>query len=222
MRVSLKFSALLAVVLVGLSLLGGTGAGAQEAATSEEEEFDLGSLDGIQYGVSRYYGREYSPAASTDTAPATEAPAAITGMGGIILEFDTDDNARSAYDRLTEDDLLKSEFTGDDSEGWDVDLGDESTGYKSAEESDGATENAAFILFQKGNYIYMSFAEGTNMDVESAVKDFGNAMMDADGSGEGDFKDDGTSTGGLWDKFKADEELVAGLIPADDILYPES
>jgi hypothetical protein len=51
------------------------------------------------------------------------------------------------------------------------------------------------------------------------VTEFTSTLIENDGSGEGEFNEDGTSTGGLWDKFPAaDDELVEGLIASDEEL----
>ena len=222
MRFTVKLSSLLAMLLVGFSLLGGSGVGAQDMS-SPEDSLDPSDLEGIQNGAARYYTIDYSAMMENMGTPGAEMemPSGLFALGGAVLEFDNDDNAKSAFDTLKDDESFSGELTGDNAEDWDSGLGDQNQGFKGTEDLEGSSMDTVFTMFQKDNYVYITLAAGTDVDVESAAKDFGNKLIDNDGSGAGEFKEDGTSTGGLWDKFpKADDEMVAELIPSDEVLYP--
>lgn len=218
MRFSLKLSALLALLLLAFSLVGGTGAGAQD----EPEEFDLSSFEGIQHGVSRTYTVDYEAMMASMSTPGAEMemPSGLLSVSALVLEFDDDGNAESAFDTVKEE--AGSQLSSEDGEEIDLDLGDNSVSFKTTEESDGMAMDVVVTVAQQDNYIYLVYAGGSEVDVEQTVKDLTQSMIDADGSGEGEFSEDGTSTGGLWDKFPAaDDELVSGLVASDMVVYPE-
>ena len=57
--------------------------------------------------------------------------------------------------------------------------------------------------------------------MQALTSEFTNVLIDNDGSGAGEFNEDGTSTGGLWDKFPAaDAGVTSGLVPFDQVLFP--
>lgn len=224
MRFTVKLSALLAMLLVGFSLLGGSGVGAQDMSTPEDS-INPSDLEGIQNGAARYYTIDYSAMMDDMASPGADMkmPSGLIALGGAVIEFDNDDNAKSAFDQLKDDKSFSGDLAGDSSEDWDSGLGDQNKGFKGTEDIEGASMNTVFSMFQKDNYVYIALAAGSDVDVEGAAKDFGNKLIDNDGSGAGDFKEDGTSTGGLWDKFpKADDEQIANLIPSDEVIYPEA
>lgn len=222
MRSPLKFSALLALVLLAFSLVGGTGVGAQDDI---EDEFQPSDLEGIQYGVSRSWSMDYE-AMFAMTTPGAEEDFDMSGllfMGGMVIEFDNGDNAESAYDRIAEEFTAESLIDDDATyEEWDIDAGDKSTSYYSMQEEDGVSSEIVLSLVQDGDYVYIVSAAGSEVDLKGSTQDLMKTMIDNDGSGEGEFNEDGTSSGGLWDKFPAaDDESVAGLIASDEIVYPE-
>lgn len=223
MRSPLKFSALLALVLLAFSLVGGTGVGAQDDL---EDEFQPSDLDGIQYGVARSWTMDFD-AMFAMTTPGAEDAFSMSGvvfMGGLVLEFDNDDNAEAGYDRITEEFTAETLMGDDDAtyEEWDIEVGDKSTSYFSIEEEEGVESQIVLSLVQDGNYVYIVTAAGSDVDIKDPTRSLMEAMVGNDGSGEGEFNEDGTSTGGLWDKFpSADDDVLAGLIASDEILYPE-
>ncbi len=225
MRSPLKLSALLALVLLAMSLVGGTGVGAQDDL---EDDFQPSDLDGIQYGVARTWSMDYEAMFAMTTPGAEDdfaMPSGVLFMGGLVLEFDNEDNAKSGYDRITEEFTAEALF-GDDGatyEEWDVESGNQSMSYFSIEETEGVESEIVLSLVQDDNFVYIVSAAGSDIDMKDTTKGLMGTMIDNDGSGEGEFNEDGTSTGGLWDKFPAaDDEAVAGLIATDEILYPES
>jgi hypothetical protein len=219
MRLPLKISALLAMLLLAFSL-GASGAGAQDEAV---EEFDPAELEGIQHGVARYYSPDFSAMMDSVGTPGAEPemPTGVMSAGALVLEFDSDDNAEKALERVEQE--ITSEEAGMTAhmEEIDLDLGDNSISYSGSEEMEGMQMETVVTLVQKDNYAYMVFVGGSDVDVQSLTTDLANTLIDNDGSGEGELSDDGTSTGGLWDKFPAaDDEAIAGLTASDQVIYP--
>lgn len=223
MRHPMKWSVLLASLLFGFSFIAGTGVGAQES-----EEFNPADLEGLQYGVNRSYSIEFTASAPSSSAESTEStpeaePVGLKTLDALVLEFDNDDNAEKGFDALTEQ--LGAEITAEDNvEEWDVDLGNKSTSLASSEELDGEITNVALTAIQEGNYIYLISSYGGDFDAQDVTRQFAEKVIEADGSGEGEFNEDGTSTGGLWDKLPtADDDLVSALpLTQDMIFFPEA
>lgn len=228
MRSPFKLSALLALVLLTFSLIGGTGVGAQgvEAPDIEENSFQPDDLEGLQYGVARSYSVDYEAlfAAATPGADLT-MPSGLTLIGGMVLEFDSNDNAAAGLDRMVEEMNATGMLDDEDvaMEEWDSGLGNRNISYVSTYEFDGLVTETVISIFQQDNVIYLITTSGSDVEVKDLATTFGQMLIDNDGSGEGEFNADGTSTGGLWDTFpSADEDLVAGLVPMDEIIYPEA
>jgi hypothetical protein len=215
----MKLSALLALLMLGFTLLGGPGVGAQDS--SPEAPFDPKELDGFQYGAMRYYTFDYSAMMEQMGTPGAEMemPTGLMGIGSAILEFEEDGQAKDAFNQLKDDQELTGDEVLEGAEEVETDLGDEAVMFSGTEDIEGMAMDSTFALVQDGNYVYFVFATGSEVDVEGTVTEFTNTLIDNDGSGEGEFNEDGTSTGGLWDKFPAaDDDLVAGLIASDEEL----
>lgn len=212
------------MLLLGFTVVGGTGVGAQDGMEAEGPQVE--DLEGIQNGVARYYTMDYTAMMESMSTPGAEMtmPEGIVTLGGMILEFDDDGHAEDAMNTLN--DQVNSEDggmfgEGTEAEDVDLDLGDNSKSYKGSEDIDGQAMDFVVTIVQKDNYLYFVITGGSNIDAEQVTKDFANTLIDNDGSGEGEFKEDGTSTGGLWDKFPgADDEQIAGLLPSDQVLFP--
>lgn len=221
MRLSIKASALLALLLA-LTVFGGSAASAQDEPTGELLPEDL---PGLQHAVVRGYTLDYSAmynAASPEAAPAL--PAGVFLVGATVLEFDSNENAESALTQLDEDTNAEEEATfGGESDvtSIDLDLGDNSVSYSGVEEIEGESAETVIALVQQETYVYFVVAAGTGENIQALTSEFTNGLIDNDGSGAGEFNEDGTSSGGLWDKFPAaDAEITSGLIPFDQVLFP--
>lgn len=220
MRPRLKLSALLALMFLAFSLVGGTGVGAQDDA---EDAFQPGDLEGLEYGVSRFYVVDYAAmfAMSTPDAEMT-MPSGTQYIGGMVLEFDDSSNAEVGYDRVLE--VIDEELLTDDQtvEEFDVELGNASIGFVSTDESDGVETQSIVIMVQEDNVVYLTSVASSGADMTDDATSFTEALIDNDGSGEGEFHEDGTSTGGLWDKFpSSDDEMFTDLVVTDEIVFPE-
>lgn len=221
MRQPFKWSVLLAAMLFGFTMLGGTGVGAQEM----EEDFQPSDLEGIQYGVARSYSIDYSAISESMSTPGTNPsmPSGVLAMNGMVLEFDNDDNAETAFDTMVAEFDTDEDFAETGVEPFEIDLGNKSTSFSGSEDSNGIELKLAVTVVQDGSYVYMVAVTGSDIDSEQVVKDFTQKLIDNDGSGEGEFSETGESTGGLWDKFPgADDEQVGELMPVDVIVYPET
>ncbi len=222
MRLTIKLSALLATFLLAFTIIGGTGVGAQDDATGELLPEDL---EGLQHAVVRGYSLDYS--AMLDSAsPEAELgiPAGVFLVGATILEFDSSENAEAALTQLDEDTNAEDGAAlGGESEvtSIDLDLGDNSIGYSGTEDLEGEPSETVIALVQQDTYLYFVVTAGIGEDMQALTTEFTNALIENEGSGEGEFNEDGTSTGGLWDKFPAaDDAMFSGLIPFDQVLFP--
>lgn len=221
MRFRTKLSVLLAVLLLAFTFLGGTGVGAQDDV---EDSLDINDLEGIQYGVNRTYSIDYSAMMDAMSTPGAELemPSGLVALSAIVFEFDEPGNAESAFnvvnDELGGENLLSEEGI----EEVDIDLGDNSVAFAGIEDYDGVESDVFIAVVQQDNYLYMVYAGSTGIDLQETVRNFTSTLIDNDGSGEGEANEDGTYSGGLWDKFPAaDDELVSGLTAFDMVVYPE-
>ncbi|HYJ13573.1 MAG TPA: hypothetical protein VEW66_08275 [Thermomicrobiales bacterium] len=222
MRSPLKLTALLALVMFAFSLVGGTGVGAQD---DTEESLQPSDLDGIQYGVSRSWSMDYE-AMYADSTPGDDmaTPEGVLFIAGLVIEFDDDGNAEAGFDAFMDDFDTEELATSDEAtvEEWDIELGNQSASYSSLEEVEGVESEVVVSVVQEDNYLYVISAAGSGEDMKAPAKSLIETMIDNDGSGEGEFNADGTSSGGLWDKLPAaDDEAVADLIATDEMIYPE-
>lgn len=221
MRKPFKWSVLLAAMLFGFTMLGGTGVGAQDA-----EEFSPADLEGIQYANMRSYSIDYSSLMDgSSSTPGVELsmPEGLLGLNAVVIEFDDDGNAEKGFDTLVEQFESDESFTEGAEDEWDIDLGNKSKSLTGTEETEGVETTIGLTVVQEDNYVYFVSAYGSDFDAQDTLKQYTEKMLDNDGSGEGEFSEDGTSTGGLWDKFPAaDDELVSDLTVYDAVLYPET
>ena len=222
MRLPIKLSALLAMFLLAFTILGGPGVGAQDDAGGELLPEDI---EGLQHAVVRAYSLDYSALLASATPGAEpEVPTGVLLLGATILEFDSSDNAEAALTQLDEEtDAAGEASLGGDTEvsSIDLDLGDNSIGYSGVEDLEGDQVETVIALVQEESYVFFVVASGSGEDMQAITTDFTNGLIDNDGSGEGEFNEDGTSTGGLWDKFAAtDDAVTSGLIPFDQVLFP--
>jgi molybdopterin biosynthesis enzyme MoaB len=222
MRSPLKLTALLALVLFAFSLVGGTGVGAQD---DMEDSLQPSDLEGIEYGVSRSWTMDYE-AMMADTTPSADMamPEGVLFIGGMVLEFDDDGNAEAGFDSFMDELETEDLATSDEAtvEEWDIELGNQSASYSSIEEVEGVESEVVVSVVQEDNYLYIVSAAGSGEDMKDTTTSLMETMIDNDGSGEGEYNEDGTSSGGLWGKLPAaDDEAVAGLIAFDEMIYPE-
>lgn len=213
---------MLAMFLLAFTILGGMGVGAQEDATGELLPEDL---EGLQHAVVRAYSLDYS-ALFAEATPGAEltVPGGVFLLGATILEFDTSGHAETALTQIDAETNASGEAgMGGEAEVSSIDLGlgDNSVGYVGVEDLEGQQVETVIALVQDDTYLYFVVASGSGEDMQALATDFTSGIIERDGSGPGEFNEDGTSTGGLWDKYpEAGDDLTSGLIPYDQVLYP--
>lgn len=211
-------------------------------------DFELADLDGLQRAVARYwmapmtvsesrvvseineqgtptgeYGAEWVPVGTPD-------PTSLSGtalLAVIVAEFDTQGNADAAFDRFDESyqelfrrDPRTPEMTELSLEG----IGDRAHGYAGRVTQDEVVLDSAYATVQDGHFVYSLVAQFVGLDVEEQVASIMRALVTADaGVGDGEFRQDGSSGGGLWEKLALVEPvLVEGSIVTDIGLHPPS
>ena len=223
--------ALFAVLLLGAMMA--SPAAAQDDLDDPLE--DLESLPGIQNAVARIHTVDYEALmAGMAGTPGAEADpfAAIDGILAInsaVLQFDNEDNASAAYDRV-KDAGVAAMTDGEGtvtSEGDIDDLGNKAWGanFTTQDEDLGGEAFSRVTIAQDNEYVFLTVSISTTEDGAGKSEDVLKHLVN-DGEASGDdvsFSSQGGSTGGLWGFFPADDaDIFEGLIPGgDEILYPE-
>lgn len=224
-----KLPALMGVVLIALTI-GQSPAAAQDMAGPEA--YDFGTLEGIQEAVSRTYTVDFSAMMESMGTPGPngemgELPelTGVISLQGTVARFDSDDNASAAIHTM--DNELTASLEGQSdapelTEIEDIGLGDESIGYSATQEIEGQQTSLVVLIVQQDEFAYLTIGAVIDADAQEVTKGLTQALIDNDaGDSETTFNEDGTSTGGVWDKFpKADDELVKGLTAFDTQLFP--
>lgn len=149
----------------------------------------------------------------------------VSFLAGEIQRYDTSKHAASGFDVW--DSTIRSyleEYSPDRAgiDVFDVDLGDRSKRYTATDEfDDGQHVDIVVVIAQRGAFMYLTFSSVIDAGALGVATEFTQALMDND-AGDGDvaFDEDGTSTGGLWDKFPdPDDALVRSLKTSDAQVY---
>jgi hypothetical protein len=205
------------------------------SAQDAEEEFDINQLEGLQRAVGRFYYGDYSAMFDTMSTPgATMSGDMLLGVSIGVFEFDNDDHAKDAVDKLVDE--AKKSFESGEMEDMgtpvaageikeeDVDdIGDDAKGLSVTVDDEGMQMTDYLLLVRDGNRLLFLAGNGTG-DVTGQINNIAKGMADRDpGDGDGTFNEDGTSTGGLWDIFPAsDDEAIKGLTNGgDEVIFPE-
>lgn len=230
MRRTIIFPALMAMLMMALGLgQSGTGAAAQDASAPP---FEFGELEGSRQAVSRTYTIDVASLADSVGTPGPDGElgeipelSGVISLAGVVGEFDSSDNASAAVDRIDEETTasLEGQPEAPALEPADIDLGETSRAYTATQEIEGQTLNLSVMIVQQDEYLYFVVGGVIDDDAQSLTTDFTQALIENEaGDGEPQVKDDGTSSGGLWDKFPtADDEMVANLTAFDEQLYPD-
>jgi hypothetical protein len=237
MRLFTRITALMMILLLAVIGSGASSALAQDDAGTPEEASvfdDLTQLEGLERAVGRDWEVDYEAIMTGMASPDADAdaedfamPTGTMYVSAAILQFDGEDNAEAAFDKARDEFESQSMMEGIELEEIDVDGMSDNTvalGATQEDETLGNT-NTTVILTQEDEYIYLSIGVAVEDESEGTVVDIVNHMKDADaGDGDGEFHDDGTSEGGLWDKLPAaDDEVVGeGLIATDTQIYPDA
>lgn len=222
----LRLTALMLMVVIAITAVRVPNAVAQEAESSAFD--DVANLEGLESAVSRSYTLDYEAmyaAATPGDTTEMEMPAGLQVLSLGIYKFDNDDNAKNAMD-LAQEELQAEGALGEvEVEEFDADdMNDDSIALSGVSEEEGiGPAQTSVLVTQEGQYIYFSvgLASGDGADSQTPVVDSVKYMKDTDEGGDVAFNEDGTSTGGIWEKFiKADNEQVAGLIAFDQQVFP--
>jgi hypothetical protein len=222
---------LLLVAILALALLRPA-----TAQTPAAAPFDVASLEGIQRAGMRAYAFDVGDLAEAVSSPegGTDAPTGVIFLYGIAAEFDAPERATAAMDEIARE--LADELT-DEGDG-DLrftlrasavpDLGDRATGITGAGTATRTPATLGGYIVQQGSWVYVSLAVGTEDaadDAEAAARDVVEFALGHDaGSDAGQYREDGTSEGGLWAKLpgSGDQAALHGMTPlADMVLAPD-
>jgi len=223
--------AVMFAMIAGLTVRG-------EVAAQETPEtdpaFDYASVDGLTDVVSRTYSGDLSSLYG-DVDLASGATPDVSALGtfsisSVIFRFEDDGKAEAGFGTIT-DFLTEALQSGDEEVGElnevEVDgFGDNTRARSGTIDIAGMATTVFAMATQDGEYVYytavVSFAgEESAQDAGAA---FTTVVKDRDaGDGAVDLRGDGTSSGGLFDKYpEADDEVVANLTADyDEQLYPE-
>lgn len=223
-----------------LALFGGVSARGPMAASAsaaqataspaaQSDQFDLSTLEGAQSGVERTYSGDLTALLGAVATPGAGAPdfskIGLFSLQGSIITFDNADHAKAAVgtigDQVTKG--ASSSVMGAKLNQEQVDVGDNSTAFSAQIDQQGLSASVFVVVAQKDALVYMSIGVAFSGDsVKDDTVNFAKALVDGKASdGEGDFKADGTSTGGLWDKFPAsDDGVLKGLKVESDKQIP--
>ena len=223
-----RMGGLLALALVGLLGLAHPFA----ALAQDEEPLQLSDLDGVQTAVSRTYTIDFEAMFAAEASSTPEASGTLLyALGGSIVQFDSEDKAKTGYIAILDEvQSQESSATPEDlvfeTVDLGTDLGDERTGLRAAGDESGLGGDLIALLVRDGSTIYLITGIANTGDPSDSVVAFAKSVIDAKASDdEATFNEDGTSTGGLWDKFPStDDPVVAGLpsVIDTDPMDPES
>lgn len=206
-------------VLVAFALL----TGAMPGAAQEEPTMSDMDIEGLQ----KMYSRSFAADISTMIAPASpEAmPAGWWLLTTLVLEFESEDTATAGLDTIREQ-ITSTSAAGETApmEEIELDLGDLDYAAQRADSAEGGvTTSMLLITARDGRYVYAAVGLTFGADPVPLVESTIRAMRDADvGDGAEMFHEDGTSTGGLWDKLPTVAAIAADapvLTVANDTAY---
>jgi hypothetical protein len=194
-------------------------AAAQDTAASPAPGLKVGELDGIKQDVRRTY------IAGADTGKPAGASIGLLSLVGETLQFTDGGKAADAFGPFSDAVTMSiaSAQGGQPKEDVIEGFGDNTRAYSATVKQQGISAPIFVVLTQQDEYIYFSLGLAISGDLKNATVDFAKALIDGKaGDGEGQLNADGTSTGGVWDKFPAaDDKVIQGLKPiADTQIFP--
>jgi hypothetical protein len=174
-------------------------------------------LAGLEY----YAGRQYAPdpAAGIDR----ENPG-LFQVSARVYVFDTEENADARWDSTIESTIVESDIpSGSDNVEFEEaeidDLGDRAwVTTLAATTPEGDTGYFRLLYVQEGTSLYVVSAIAGSDDATAIGDDIAREIVEREpGDGEGTFREDGTSTGGIWDIFPATgDDVLDGIIAFAD------
>lgn len=212
----MRFARTIMATLLALALTAGVAISGTAQVEPGTSELDI-------EGLEKAYGRTFNG----DMMAMMEAPEEdLSGwfmLTVMVLEFDNEDNAGAGYEQLTGDASSSAAEEDVSLEEVELDLDVDYTAYQAVEEMDGISTNVLLVTAHDGDYVYavsgITFGDDPVGTVESV---FGDVQGADAGDDEEMFHDDGTSMGGLWEKFptlESVQEQVPALTSASDTIY---
>ncbi|MGI8404966.1 MAG: hypothetical protein ACR2OE_09435 [Thermomicrobiales bacterium] len=225
-----------------------TPAPSETVATPSGTDFpDFAAYPGVKQAVARTYMADFdaiavdasadqaTPGATPELATPGEVAPEFNGLGmlfilGTVIEFDTPANADSAFPGLVKE-IQRNTQLGIGSEDSPLTpvaldgVGQESKAFSLTVPADSFGSAGFLVISRRENVIYSTFGMALHGDAHAETVAFATKLVSGTiGSGEPVFKENGTSTGGIWEVYppKGDTSL-GGLVPlADGNLFPES
>jgi plasmid stabilization system protein ParE len=209
----------LALLSVLAALIWYSPVAAQTPAASPQASPATTGLTGLIEGVSR----QYTP---DPTAIPAEHPDEFSLITAHIFRFGSAEQAASAWQSLRENAAQQMQLPADAGVGkLDIkeeereNLGDQAyVVWLSANPEENVTGYFRAVYVQEGDLLYLITAIGGNEEATLRADDLARAIAEREAGSEAvTFNPDGTSTGGLWDKFPgSDDEVVEGLVAFQD------
>ena len=223
-------------VLAALLALSFIPASAQNSDTNGIE--DVSKLEGIQGAVDRSWesveSSQATPVVSgTPVGSATPVVSTMsTSLIATVMVFDTDAHAQATFELQRDAFLVGLDGSGSMVEGMDAEmsnqaiegLGDEAHAFDTHFTGEGIDAYSRYLLVWDGESVFFNIIVGPSLEAISAVDLLMEYMVE-----EGEFSPepevfaaDGTSTGGIWGFFPAnDHPALTGLAPtSDQIEFP--
>ena len=192
---------------------------AQTPAASPEASPAPVTLGGLMEGVSRQY------TADPELVPA-ENPDEFSVITANIFRFDTAERAEAAWQSLRDNAAQQMQLPAAGGIG-EIEIKEEELEnlgdrahvvWLSANPEENVTGYFRAVYVQDGDLLYLITAIGGNEEATLRADDLAHAIAEREaGTGPATFNPDGTSTGGLWDKFPdADSEVLDNLVSFED------
>jgi len=212
--------ALMALLMLGMAT---APIAAQDADPAEGTDFK--DLEGIQKAYTRSFSVDFM--AMMESATPDAQPSGWFVLTTMVLEFDSEDNARAGSELLLKElentDMGDSGATLEDAE-LDVDF--DYTAKQAVTEEEGMSSVVLMATAQDGNYLYVVIGITFGDDPAATTSSVLTTMKETEASDDEEmFHEDGTSMGGLWAKLPTVDQVQAeapSLTQAtDEIAYPE-
>ncbi len=204
-------------------------------ASAQDDEADpledIGQLDGIESAVIRSWWIDYDAlmAASPEAAGAADPLDIIEGtifLIGQVIELSGE--AEAAFELYRDgviDELARNQAEDEETfEGPIDNLGDSAHGFDISSTDVDAEDFYRYVMVRDDNYYFLIIVAATSPDATSSGDSLAGYLVDEGetSTAEVSFNEDGTSTGGNWGFFPADDhESLGGLVPSvDEVLYP--
>lgn len=208
--------------LVVMAMLLTLGLSAQGVAAQLDDSADTLSPEDIS-GLNGGYSRTYAPDMEALMAsPSSDGLDLSSVMRNITIQaytFDSDDEAKDFYDLMMEQ--MESELAGELTDMGETEISDASEidkdGVKITIDEGDLGVGTTMLIFVDGDTVFSVMV--MDADVESATAlsvDIANYIIDAEVEDENiTFNEDGTSTGGVFDRMPASGDDAVGGLKAD-------